>query len=496
MQRVLSFLALSVLPAWAQHSAEATAFSDAIKQFLPGPATAMPSPKKVELTFTPDAPRAADTSPNAHPEAYARFIGHLDTMLKENTYNFGPAMSEILNSTNDEFAAMSWMEKAAAEGNLVACQFVADRKFVQVPKNATQTPEIKEAFAMVSRAADGGYDPAKINVFMCMQAGIGTKKDEKAAEKYILEACRSGNMMPRARWLLLTQRLASWEDRNRPEVAAEIERGNVHVLHYLSTLAPTMQEKVSLLQKSAEMGHADSYFELSAISAPKDPKNSFILLKEAARQHNSNALYSLGSAMIEGNPENPVLKNAGIEHNDALGRQYIKLASMLNNISASFWLGSVTYHGRCGFAVDKERAYRHFDHGAILGNPTCGAAAGLMLLRGLGIPQDTRKGLYYLNVAANMGVPRAIILLAYAQHHGIGLPADSKSASKLLLEAAAVGHKHAYVYLAYITAKGGSNYPADPKLAERYVRMAALDMKEKAHEMYNTLMSEGWNPEP
>ncbi|MBR5876381.1 MAG: hypothetical protein IKZ10_06040, partial [Akkermansia sp.] len=76
MQRVLSFLALAVLPVAAQSIADDQAFAEAVKQFLPGPATAMPTPKKKELTFTPDAARAADTSPAAHPEAYARFIGH------------------------------------------------------------------------------------------------------------------------------------------------------------------------------------------------------------------------------------------------------------------------------------------------------------------------------------------------------------------------------------------------------------------------------------
>ncbi|MBR4311482.1 MAG: hypothetical protein IKT79_10660, partial [Akkermansia sp.] len=67
---------------------------------------------------------------------------------------------------------------------------------------------------------------------------------------------------------------------------------------------------------------------------------------------------------------------------------------------------------------------------------------------------------------------------------------------KLLQEAAAMGQKRAYVYMAYITAKGGSNMTADPRMAERYVRMAALDLKEEAKTLYDKLMAEGWNPEP
>ncbi len=495
MQRVLSFLALSVLPAAAQSVADDQAFADAVKQFLPAPATTMPM-KKVELTFTPDAPRAESTAPEAHPEAYANFIGHLDQMLKDNTYDFYMPMREILGATNDVFAVMSWMEKAAAEGNPVACQYVGDRRLTRVAKNKIQSPEIKEAYALVRKAADAGFDVAKINVCMCMKMGIGTKQDEMGADEFMLEACRSGNLIPRFKWLQMEGRLSTWEDRERPEVAAEINRGNHHVLFYLAGKAPTAVDQIGMLRKAAEKGNPEALYALSALSSSKAPKESYTLLKEAVRLHSSEALFAMGSAMTDGDPQNPILKEAGIEHNDIAGRALIKMAAMLGNTNAYFWLGSVNYHGKCGFTADKERALRFFDDGALSGNPTCGLAAGIMLLRGLGSPQDARKGLFYLNVAANAGLPHAVIMLAYAQHEGLGLPADTKAACKLLQEAAAMGQKRAYVYLAYLTAKGGHNQPADPKLAERFVRMAALDMKDEAQKLYDKLMAEGWNPEP
>ena len=496
MQRTFSILALSVLPVTAQTVADDQAFADAVKQFLPGPATAMPAPKQAELTFTPDAPRAADTAPAAHPEAYARFIGHLDQQLKDNTYDFCLPLREVLEATNDEFAAMSWMEKAAAEGNPVACQFVGDRRLTRVAKDKVLAPETREAYALVRKAADAGYDAARINVCMCMKMGIGTEKDEEGAEKYMFEACRSGHMIPRYKWLQMNGRLRNWEDRERPEVTAEINRGNHHVIYYLSGMAPTATEQVNMLRQAAEKGNPEALYALSALSSKKAPKESYALLKEAVRLHSADALFAMGSAMTDGAPDNPVLKEAGVKHDDVAGRALIKLSSMMGNATASFWLGSVSFHGRCGMPVDKERAFQHFDNGALGGNPTCGTAAGIMLLRGLGIPQDTRKGLYYLNVAANSGVPHAVVLLAYAQHEGLGLPADTKAACKLLQEAAALGQKQAYVYLAYLTAKGGPKQPADTKKAERYVRMASLDMKEEARILYDKLMAEGWNPEP
>lgn len=497
MPRILPALLLAALPAAAQHSADDLAFSAAIKEFLPAPASSMPV-KKIELTFTPDTPRAADTSPDAHPEAYANFTAALDDVLQQNIYDFCQPLRIVLEATNDEFAVMSWMQKAADEGKPAACQFVGDRALTNISRDKIQAPEIKAAYAMVRKAADAGFDAAKINVCMCMQMGIGTAKDETAARKYMFEACKSGSIIPRYKWLQMEGRLATWDDRERPEVKAEIDRGNHHVLYYLSSKAPTALERITMLRQAAEKGNAEALFTLSALSAEKSPRDSFTLLKEAVRLHSADALYSLGSAMTEGDPNNPVLREAGVQHNDTVGRAFIKLAAMMNHVGASFWLGSMTYHGKCGMEQNKERAFRHFDYGASIGNATCGTAAGIMLLRGLGIPQDTRKGLYYLNVAANAGVPHAVIMLAYAQHTGTGLPADSKAASKLLQEAAAMGQKQAYIYMAYIAAKGGAHLTADPKLAERYVRLASLDMKNKnqAKEAFDKLMTEGWNPEP
>ena len=237
-QRLLPIFALTMIPAVAQPEADLLATAEAIRQFLPAAATQMPAPKpapaeepRQELVFTPDAPRAADVSPEAHAEAYARFVEHLNQQLKDNTYDFCLALREVLEATNDEFAVMSWMEKAAAEGNPVACQFVGDRRLTRVARDEMQSPAVKAAYELVRKAADAGYDAAKINVCMCMKMGIGTAQDEAAADKYIFEACRSGNMIPRYKWMQMSGRLRSWEDRERPEVAAEIARGNHHVMY-------------------------------------------------------------------------------------------------------------------------------------------------------------------------------------------------------------------------------------------------------------------------
>ena len=87
--------------------------------------------------------------------------------------------------------------------------------------------------------------------------------------------------------------------------------------------------------------------------------------------------------------------------------------------------------------------------------------------------------------------------LAYAYYKGIGVKADARRAADYLSEAAATGIPGAYVYLAYITARGGEGLHADKEQAQRYVRLAAMDMGEQAQKLYERLMESGeWIPQP
>lgn len=449
-----------------------------------------------ELSFTPDEGPAADVSPAAHAEAYTAFKAALKEQAEKNLYDFCPAMETVLKATNDPFAVYEWMKQAAADGMPAAQQFVADQRLVNVRMDELQSAEVKTAYTLARKAADAGYDPAKVNVYMCLKNGVGVKKDEKAADKYILEACKSKGFIPRFKWLQLSGRLTTFDDRERPEVKAEIERGNDHVVYFLSTLAPTSSDKHEWLLKAAKLANPEALYTLSAMASQKNPKASFELLKEAIKVHSAEAMYTLGVALTDADPDSPLMKAAGIGHDDKTGRHLVKLAGMLGSPSAPFWLGHVYHDGVFGVTKDDATAYRWFEQGAKSGSVLCGTAQGIMLLRGIGTAKDEKKGLGYLNMAANAGNPDAVMALAYAVYAGIGTPANARKAAEMLEEAAAMGNPAAYICLAYITAKGGVDLPADPKRAERYVRLAKLDLKDEAQQLYDKLLAEGWTPEP
>lgn len=461
-------------------------------------ATAPAEPEQqVLIEFTPDAERPADVGPDAHPEAYRTFRERLDEQVKLNQEDYCPAVSAVLTATNDEFALIPWMEKAAKEGNIAAITYVADAKLRSIQHAKEQAPEVKEAYNMMAKAADAGFDLAAVYRYNCQRAGIGTPADEVGAEKKLMEACKRGGFLPRFRWLQYTGRLKQYEDSTLPEVQAEAKRGNHHVLYYLAMLNPTTREQIAAMQEAAVKGSADALYALSAVCSKAKPKQSYELLQQAIKRHNAEAMWTLGGALCELNSSNPLLKEAGIVPDDKTGRHLIRLAAMLHSPTANFWLGNAYFMGDYGIGQDLERAYRHFAQGASRGHAPCGAAQGYMLLKGIGTVADTKRGILLIRGAANAGYPYAVVLFAYAHFKGLGVPADADKAVTLLQEAAAMGYPEAYIYMAYITAKGGANLPANAERADKYIRMAALDLREKAREMYEDIQKDGeWEPHP
>ncbi len=453
-------------------------------------------PVAEEQKETP-AEGALPLSPDRHPEEYARFVASLDEMLEKNIYDFCPPMAVVLSATGDEMAVPEWMKKAADAGNAVALQYLADRELCDAPADQLQCERLKKAYADLRRAANAGYDPAKVLVSTCLEGGIGVRKDEAAARKYMMEACKTGTFIPRLRWLIMEKRLKSFDDRERPEVKGEVDRGNHYVTYYLARLAIEPAERLEWLRKAAEQGSAEAFFALSVILADSGQlHDSYDLLKKAVALRNPDALFMLGSMLLESSVHTNI-KELNIKQDNATALHFIRLASLLNLGDANYVMGRSYYEGTNGVAQDKERAYRQFAEGARQVHLPSLAAQGLMLLRGEGVEQDTRMGLRRITIAANGRHSYAIVLLAYAHYKGLGVPADAGKAAELLQDAATLGYSRAYVDLAYITAKGGPGEKPNERMAQTYLRWAAVDMKEKAQEYYDKLEKAGeWEPLP
>ena len=471
------------------------ALLDSLKDVLPEESTNLPQTPGQAMQETKDPGPAADISPAAHPQEYAAFKERLQQEAKDCNYDFMPAMKAILNATNDEFAIDAWMQQAAKEGIAPAMQYIGDKMLSYVTEDEIKGQKGKDAFALLKKAADAGYAPALLNVALARMNGLGTYKDEAQARKDMLAACKDGKFVPRFKWLQLTGRLQGFDSKDKPEVKAEIDRGNHHVVYFLAMQAENLNDQSEWMQKAAKLGNPESVYALSAACSATMPKESYQLLQEAVKMHSPSAVLLLGNLLTD--PKKPdAVKGLDIPYNDQVGRHLIRLAAMSGNPEARYMLGMCYHSGNFGFRKDESRAYRSFEMGTRGGDQLCATAQAVMLLKGIGVQKDEKAALPLILEAANRGSAGAIILMAYVQYKGLGgIPADAYKAKQTLQDAVANNIPEALVYLAYITAKGGANLTADEKESAMYLRMAQQDMKDEAQQLYDDLMKNGWDPE-
>ena len=468
------------------------ALLDSLNEVLPAEASSINQPATPQNT---QDTVVQDTSPAAHPQEYATFKERLQQEAKDCNFDFMPAMKAVLNATNDEFAIDAWMQQAAQDGIAPAMQYLGDKMLTGITPDELQSQRVKDAFALVKKAADAGYAPAMLNVALARANGLGTPRDEAQSRKDMLAACKDGKFMPRFKWLQLTGRLDGFDSKDKPEVKAEIDRGNHHVIYYLGMQAPDNKTRAEWMQKAVEMGNAEAVYALSAACSATMPKESYQLLQEAVKMHSPSAVLLLGNLLTD--PKKPdAVKELDIPYNDQVGRHLIRLAAMSGNSEARFMLGMCYHSGNFGFRKDESRAYRNFEMGARGGDPMCAMAQAVMLLKGMGVDKDEKAALPLMLEAANRGIPSALILMAYVQYNGLGgIPADAYKAKQTLQDAVANNIPEALVYLAYITAKGGPGLEPDQKESAMYLRMAQQDLKDEAQKLYDDLMKNGWDPE-
>ena len=464
--------------------------------------------KKNKGIKRPDLPKenatdSADSSPAAHPEKYNAFLAELNNKAKANDLDICEALAIMLSATGDEFSQAQWMEQAAKDGNAIGMHYLGmtraaqnaapELRYVRGPEREAllkaQQDGAREAAEWLRKSAELKYAPAMLDYSLFLRMGIGVQQNDKAANRMMIEAAKSGNFDTRFSWLLQNRRLTSWADKDRPEVAGEIRRGNHQVIYYLSQFAPDSKTQMEWLQKAATQKNGAAMYALSSVTSRQDPPLSLKQLKAAVTLHDPSAMYVYGSFLVAEPGE--YHKSTGLEQNVPLGVSMLQLSCMLGNSQSRRTLARAYYRGELGMPKDRSKTYAHLkwlnsaqkDHIAL-------AAQGFMLLVGEGTKQDIETGKRYITLAANDGYSYALAMMAYAHYKGIGTARDVQKAIDVLQEAAAAGFPHAYLYIAFLTAKGLHGESADTRGAERYVNIAGLDLGNQAKVIFDELMKE------
>lgn len=428
-----------------------------------------------KLTETPAHPSA----PQLHANEYKKFVTQLKDIAKANSFDLSPAIYIVLKATNDEFAASLWMQRAADEGIAPARFFVAQQSLLFLPEEQYKSPETKKAAALLKKASDTKYVPAMQEYSKCLRNGIGTIKNEQGAERLLIEACSSGSFETRFEWLKQTGRLSTYTDIQRAEVKAEIERGNHHILHHISLLAPDDATITQILIQAAGKGNSHALYELSELYKNIDIAKSYKLLNLAVRNRNPDALYRMAMYLIE--PTTSLEINVGPIKNPAEGLLMLKMAAMLGQPDAHATLARIYYTGKHGLKKDVSRAYSHVEAGAANANRAdLLAAQGFMMLSGHGTKQNTDQGLNLLRIAANHKNTHAMSLLGYAYFTGLGVEKNISTA--LLHFEDAVAHKDplGLIYLALMF-----NQIQDSSKSSYYLEHAERSLPGKAKALFS-----------
>lgn len=444
-----------------------------------------------------------DPSPSAHPEKYQAFLTELNNKAKANDLDICEALAIMLSATGNEFCQAQWMEQAAKDGNPIGMHYLGmtlaaqnaapELRYVRGPEREpllkAQQEGAKAAAEWLRKSAELKYAPAMLDYSLFLRMGIGVQQNDKAANRIMIEAAKSGNFDTRFSWLLQNRRLTAWADKDRPEVASEIRRNNHQVVYYLSQFAPDSKTQMEWLQKAATQKNGAAMYALSSVTSRQDPPLSLKQLKTAVSLHDPSAMYVYGSFLVAEPGE--YHKQTGLEQNVPLGISMLKLSCMLGNSQSRRTLARAYYRGDLGMPKDRSKTYAHLkwlnsaqkDHISL-------AAQGFMLLMGDGTKQDIETGKRYITLAANDGYSYALAMMAYAHYKGIGTTQDVQKAIDVLQESAAAGFPYAYLYIAYLTAKGLHGAPADARAAERYVNIAGLNFGNQAKVIFDELMKE------
>ncbi len=420
--------------------------------------------------------------------AFKQFVAALDKMVEAQSSDYYEAVQIVFDATQDESAIDAWMEKAAAKNQAAALLYVANARIAGILLRQESAKTVHQHIQLLKKAADSDYLPAIVNYSTCINAGITEAPNRSKALALLVPAAAKGSKEARFKWLQLSGRLEGLNDLNRPEVQAEIEKGNDCVMMYISMLTIDLDTRIQNLQEAAGLGNGDAYFELGAIVEKVNPKQSYTLMSKAAALHNPNAMAIVGG--IESSPikADTILERSGAEFKPEEGIRLMKLASMLGSPIAQLMLGELYFHGSDLIPQDKQRAFYHFYRAACASNSTALLHYSTMLLTGEGCQANTKLALSICQELSNRKVKEAELLYAYAHYKGIGVEEDAQKAAEILEDLAALNMPEAYVYLAFIAQKGGAKLKADPKQAELYLRMAKIDLGDKAQQLYDELM--------
>ena len=272
------------------------------------------------------------------------------------------------------------------------------------------------------------------------------------------------------------------------------------------------------LRPRAENGDGEAQFQLGRAyyygrTVELDYGRAAIWWERAAAQGHAQAMYNLAKLYDTG---------VGVQKNVGLATEYVRQAANRGNHHALTLLGWFYEVGR-GVEQDKEEAERWYlrgtkagdpegyyclaklylntdrlkegldcvQRGIDAGSPDCHMLLGNMYSDGLGVEQDYKLALHWLNLAGQMGQADALNNVGLAYRLGLGVVPDHPRALRIYQEAAAKGSAVAMFNVGSCF-REGIGTKIDEKQAAKWIKKSAEEGYVEAQYHYGVLLMEGF----
>ena len=268
--------------------------------------------------------------------------------------------------------------------------------------------------------------------------GIGTKADEKLAEKYLLKAEDYGNVHAAYQLAKLYIRQETEKLQRKPEEAPDYEK---------------IRKAIKWLTEAAEQENPFADYALGklygdGVLTAREMDKAFFHLHRAAEAGNVYAQFRLGRWYLTD------------EYKDIeKAVRYLTMASDQKNDSAAYRLGKLYLAGE-DLQKNTELALQYLNESASAGNQYAQYVLGKLYLVGKEVEQDKEKAYAYFTLAAEQGN----VYAAYFLEHWNDMPHPD-----LLLMATRLMHHLERVMEDNVTGRrrGGSRQGIDRKLARK-----------------------------
>ncbi|OPZ77156.1 MAG: putative beta-lactamase HcpD precursor [Alphaproteobacteria bacterium ADurb.Bin438] len=177
-----------------------------------------------------------------------------------------------------------------------------------------------------------------------------------------------------------------------------------------NTVVPENQDKASL-EKKVEVVQNEkkevkivykSYDECRKLDNAKSYKKSFSCYTDISKNEDVKGYIGLAKAYHYGNGVKKDLERAVLNY---------EKAAELGDDQSALMLGSMYESGLLEGGINDEKAFYWYEKSGLNGNAKAAFALSSLYVKGKGVQKDSAKSIYWLEVAAERGVPLAQYLI-------------------------------------------------------------------------------------